>query len=210
MSPPVPKFAIFRRFQVASAGAAEVGPTWRSRSKPRLCVGLRRARQQGIILPLRTPLPSKALAKMTQDSEAAFFALLLRSADWEFTSSATCCRPTSLLQELSTYHSHLGELGKEFHCPPAAAGRLSPYLFGAFGRYAGLLVHWQPQDPHSLREQVRITQAPLGSLICFSPGLSAHNLPLPQELCAKVLARGFITGSLSPGSLFLGDLGPDR
>lgn len=84
---------------------------------------------KGIILPLRTPLPSKALAKMTQDNWAAFSALLLRSADWEFTSSATCCRPTSLLQSSRhtvTWESWKGTTLSTCCCREAQPLSLSP------------------------------------------------------------------------------------
>ena len=137
---------------MASEGAAEVGPAWRVGQRPGFEWASGGADLQGHYLTTEThrtgtgkrrsfasSLPSpKVLAKVMWGNHAAFSALLLRSADWEPTLRATCCRPTSLPAEQNRAlptHSHLGELERNCfiylllqRCPahlsePRASGR---------------------------------------------------------------------------------------
>lgn len=95
---------------MAPEGAAEVGPAWRVGQRPgfgpqegQTCKGIISTETHGTGTGKRrsfaSSLPSEVLAEMMWDNHAAFSALLLRSADWEPTLHATCCRPTSLPAE---------------------------------------------------------------------------------------------------------------
>lgn len=170
MSPPVPWCCHLQ--SPGPCRSSRSGPNLESRSKPRLCVASGGPDRQGIILPLRTPLPSKALAKMTQDNWVAFFCSPVEECrDWEFTFGVQLAAgPPASCRALCHIQSP-GRAGKELLYPPGLLQRGSAHISGAQGLWK---VCRPPSslaasDPHGSREQGQNHSGTSGLLDLLQP-----------------------------------------